>query len=674
MGKARAPLFHLCSYRKMRFTNKIRNIKSSRVLLPVLFLVSVLCSHSQAGAKETIEISSPMSPPEWALLERQLFDATSKAVVEFYNHFFDGRGYLLHKARWGALDGTDDAIENFKNWTILHALGGSDEVLELYKKGLEGTYRQYSELITEMTDVAKDGAYYKEFMPMSDFSHQGEGYQGLMHQGLSEPENPLMQIRYRRFAGFYLNEDPEAQNYDPVHKIIRSFWTGSKGPMLREGTAYDWGGDPTSGMYHLLHHAGGETDMMDYAKEYPGIIHHFYYFPQSTAGDHPLNLIATQLALNAYMLDHEEKYRDWLLEYASAWRDRAKANGGNFPSNVGLDGKVGTAIADKWYLDKKAETGKWYMGTYGWNFSFYHWAKRQHHENHIFRGVWPGMGNAYLVSGDPSYIDALRTQMDNLYAHKKIIEGVEMIPKNYGIHIDRDEPRKRDVFNVVNEKLDVPDGEGVEGWYNWTPDLRIRELIDIYLWSMDRNDLERLGGDGWIQFLEGKNPGYAVESLRKELETVRRKIEMLRQDPTTPDTRLADWSLKYNPANVNELLRLTLGGNLTNRIWTLHTRVRYFDPENRRAGLPIDVASLVTKMDGGNTKLTLVNINQLEPRKVVVQTGSYGEHKCVSVKIGDEEYPINNHHFTIKLEPGSGAVLSISVDRYANAPSLDFPW
>jgi hypothetical protein len=69
-----------------------------------------------------------------------------------------------------------------------------------------------------------------------------------------------------------------------------------------------------------------------------------------------------------------------------------------------------------------------------------------------------------------------------------------------------------------------------------------------------------------------------------------------------------------------------------------------------------------------------VNINQLEPRKVVVQTGSYGEHECVSVKIGDEEYPINNPHFTIKLEPGSGAELSISVDRYANAPSLDFPW
>jgi len=33
-------------------------------------------------------------------------------------------------------------------------------------------------------------------------------------------------------------------------------------------------------------------------------------------------------------------------------------------------------------------------------------------------------------------------------------------------HIDRGEPRKYDVFNVVDGKLDVPEGEGVEGWYN----------------------------------------------------------------------------------------------------------------------------------------------------------------------------------------------------------------
>jgi hypothetical protein len=656
-------------------TIKMKKIKSA--FTTAIFIFFFLLSGRYISAQDPIRITTPMTPPEWALLERQLIEAESAAIPEFYNHFYDDKGYYLHVARWGALDGTDDVIELSKFWTILHALGGSDQVMDYHKKVLEGAYRQYTAVTTTSTDVAKYGSYYKEFMPQSDFMHQGEGHQGLMFQGLSEPDNFLMRNRYKRFAGFYLNEDPDAINYDPEHKIIRSFWTGSRGPMLREGNAYDWGGDLTTGKFNLMHHSGAKTSMKDYAEEYPGIIAHFYFFPQSTAGDHPLNLAATQLALNAYMLDHEKKYRDWLLEYADSWKARAEANNGNFPSNVGLDGKTGTGVADKWYFDKKSEKSKWYMGTYGWNFSFYHWTSVINHENRILWGIWPGMANAYLVTGDQGYINALRKQIDNIYANKKNIDGVDMIPQNYGIHIERDQPRKFNVFDVRNEKLYIPDGKGVEGWYNWTPDLLPSEMIDLYLWSMDRKDLERIPKTpqtGWISFLEGNNKNYPEESLRKELEFVRNKMEEMRNEPSTPDTRLADWALEFNPATVNELLRLMVGGNLTGRIWSLHTRVRYFDPEKYRAGLPDDVASLVTKMDGGITNVTLVNINQVKSRRVIVQTGAYGEHECLSVKIGDKEFPVNSRHFEVKLDPGAGADLTISVKRYANQPTLSFPW
>ena len=627
-----------------------------------------------AGADETVRITSPMSPPEWALLEREVLDASSKALAEFFDYFYDDRGYLLHVPRWGTLDGTDDAIENSKYWTILHALGGADEVLDISKRQLDGSFRQYSEVKTTSTDVAAQGSFYKEFMPQSDFMHQGEGYQGLMHQGLSDPEDALLQNRYRRFAGFYMNEDPDAPNYDPEQKLIRSFWTGSKGPMLREATVYDWAGDKTEGKFHLLHHQGSRT-MIDYAKAYEETLHHFYYFPQSSAGDHPLNLAATQLALNAYMLDHEDKYRDWLLEYANAWKERAKANGGNFPSNIGLDGKIGTAIADKWYKDKKADTGKWYMGSYGWNFSYFDWSKGiNHRNNRVFLGVWPGMGNAFLVSGDFSYVDALRTQLDNVYEQLKVIGGVPMVPTHFGIHIDRDHPRKFDVFDVVDEKLDVPDGQGVEGWYNWTRNLFISEAINVYLFSMDRGDLERVRDDDWIRFLAGENPDYPEQVLRRQLEFVRRNIAAMHKDPTSPETRLADWPLRYNPVRVHDLVRLMWGGNINGRIWTLHTRLRYFDPENNRAGLPPDVAALVTGMEGGTTKVEWVNTNQVESRTMVVQTGAYGEHECLTVKIGEKEYSINAHHFTVDLDPGTGAEVTLSVRRYANQPSLSFPW
>ena len=651
----------------------MKNIKSVIYTTVILFLI--LSFTKKAEAQEVIKINAPMTPPEWALLERQVLQTSSSAIEEFCSHFCDENGTYLHKARWGALDGADDVIEFSKLWTILYSLGASDKVMELYHKTLEACLRQYAAITTTSTDVAKYGSYYKEFLPQSDWKHQGEGIQGLMFQALCEPDNLLMQQRYRRFAGFYMNEDPDAMNYDPQQKIIRSFWNGSKGPMLREGTTYDWGGDFTEGKYNLIHHVGALTTMKDYAQEYQGIVDHFYFFPQSTAGDHSLNLAATQLALDAYMIDHETKYSDWLLEYASAWRDRAAANNGNFPTNIGLDGKVGTGVADKWYFDKKGPKNKWYMGTYGWNFSFYHWRETVYHENVCFLGIWPGMSNAFLLTGDPSYIDALRKQIDNLYDQKKVIDGVEMIPRNYGIHIDRDQPRKVEVFDVRNEKLFVPDGKGVEGWYNWTPNMRIPQLIDIYLMSMDRKDVERISKDSWISFLEGNNQGYPEESLRRQIEYIRSRMEGMRKEISTPDTRLADWALEFNPANnTNELVQLMTGGNLQDHVWSLHARVRYFDPENNRAGIPEDVAALVTKMEGGKTWITLVNTNQVKSKKVIVQTGAFGEHQCQSVTVGDKTYPVNRRYFEVKLEPGSGSELVITADRYANQPTWEFPW
>jgi hypothetical protein len=91
-----------------------------------------------AWAEPAIVIKTPMPPPAWAVLERDLLRFNSEAVERFANKYVDDKGYLLHTIRWGTLDGPDDAIETFNNWTLLHALGGSDSVLNLYKKAQEG--------------------------------------------------------------------------------------------------------------------------------------------------------------------------------------------------------------------------------------------------------------------------------------------------------------------------------------------------------------------------------------------------------------------------------------------------------------------------------------------------------------------------------------------------------
>ena len=54
----------------------------------------------------------------------------------------------------------------------------------------------------------------------------------------------------------------------------------------------------------------------------------------------------------------------------------------------------------------------------------------------------------------------------------------------------------------------------------------------------------------------------------------------MKADTTTPDTRLADDPMQFNPATVANLVQLTLGGmHHGNRTLVLHARVRYFDPD-----------------------------------------------------------------------------------------------
>ena len=57
--------------------------------------------------------------------------------------------------------------------------------------------------------------YVKEFSAQSDWMHHGEGLQLFNRMALSAPDLPAYRERARRFAGFYMGEDPDAPNYDP---------------------------------------------------------------------------------------------------------------------------------------------------------------------------------------------------------------------------------------------------------------------------------------------------------------------------------------------------------------------------------------------------------------------------------------------------------------------------
>jgi hypothetical protein len=602
-----------------------------RVLLRIaacgLILAALGNSPLPVSAATRIAVRTLMAPPAWAVLERELLRDNAAACRAFFDKYFDSRGFLECVERWGGDDGPDDAIENLSDWPILHALGASDTVLEMYKKGWEGHLRQYTRAKTTQVPFARGGMYYKEFPVMFDWLHNGEGLTVFDLQGLSDPDDLAFQSRVRRFAGFYLDEDPGAQNYDRQHKIIRSMFNGSRGPLLRKATALDWAGDPIQ-VEHRFSPLHGETN-------YQQMLEHFEKY-NDIVGDNPINLEATSLAFNAYALSHEAKYKSWLLDYVDAWVNRMQLNGGIIPSNIGLDGVIGGGAG-----------GKWYGGVYGWGFTVRNPATGQMSNRNQHHLALTGFGNAYLLTGDGKYLDTWRTMIEAVNAQGRRINRQMMYPTMYGD----------------------------KGWYGFTPAKYSHGALELWYWSMNPGDRERLADNGWLRFLDGKNPNYPEQALAADFLAIRSHIAGLRADRTTPATRLADDPMAYNPATVPTLVNLMLGGLYPGHVGApLHCRVRYFDPEKRRAGLPEDVAALVDQLSDKETGLTLVNVSPLANRTVVVQGGAYGEHRFMDVTMNGKSTRINGSTLTVELAPSSGARLVLSTKRYANAPTMSFPW
>ena len=576
-----------------------------------------------------VVVDTPMPPPRWALLERLLIDAQTAATQEFYDRYFDERGYLKCYPRWGGDDGPDDAAENFAHWTELYALGAPKVILDLYRKAWEGHLRQYTEAKTTHVPFARDGMYYREFPVMFDWAHNGEGFVAFWLEGLTDPYQDEFQRRTRRYAGMYMNEDPiSTRNYDPDRRLIRSMFNGSRGPMMRKTTALDWAGDPfeVEGRYTPMHGERNYQEMLDHFKDYNDV-----------AGDHPLNLNTTTLALNAYMIDGEPKYRDWAVGYLDAWVERTSANGGIVPSNIGLDGTIGGECG-----------GRWYGGVYGWAHSTINPVDQGIRHRPFFhsRASW-GFANGLLLTGDMGYIDAWRTTLDGVNANAKVVDGRTMYPRMHGD----------------------------DGWYDFQPEPFGTGALHVYYWSMDPADRGRVPQDPWLDFLEGNNPDWPVQALEDGLEVVRDRVERLRADMSTPDTRLCDDMNGLNPAQTDVLTSLMLGGLEPGHCgYPLHARVRYFDPERRRPGLPEDVAALVETLSGGEATVSLVNLDQVRGRTVIVQGGAYGEHRVTGVTVDGRTTPVNRSSFSVRLAPGCGAKLVVKADRYVNQPTFAFPW
>ena len=185
-----------------------------------------------------------VEPPQWAVLERSLIDLMDASVHPLMERYVRPDGSVLWPTTddFSSIDGLDDAYESFHNWPLFYLMGGGDHMLEYSHRTWEGITRQF----TRYDSGHGHPMIVKEYEQGYDWMHQGEGYLFFYLLCLADPTHEKNVERAKRYAGFYLNEDPEAPNYDAEKKLIRCAHNGSMGPAHRNFekhyTAYRYAG------------------------------------------------------------------------------------------------------------------------------------------------------------------------------------------------------------------------------------------------------------------------------------------------------------------------------------------------------------------------------------------------------------------------------------------------
>ena len=632
----------------------------------------------------SVKISEPISmdspAPKWAKQEREIIEKLNAAAVEFVARYTRSDGTLIWRDTWGSMDGSDDPYEAFMNLALFYSMGGSEEVYELARKMWDSITLQWTEY----------GQIYREFDGYYDWMHHGEAYLYHYFFGLTKPESLVDRQRALRFANMYNGRDEIAQNYDTELKMIRSPLTGSRGPRF-EVTHEDW----------FTH----RTVLDDYLAPYEDITNNDFSTmlchwsdpdiyselivkmnARMNRGDVPLNLNATSLMTHAYMYSQEKYLSEWVIGYLDAWRQRAAANEGIIPDNVGLTGKIGE------YND-----GKWWGGYYGWRWP--------HGFMTIMEPLTNASMNAVLLTGDFAQLDLARSQYDLIWSKRKEIDGAVQVPHRH--------------FDAGWSDYRMPSPRHMI--YLWTTSMADEDLERIMQLPRD-NDWNAIAIPGvsgkdamtgrdtkhyiantlpWFQFIQGQLPNYPEDILAANLTLIENQLHKMRSktgdprgwdsyDPVTAevvvglDLRVDGYQIhawqEFNPVYFEGLAQMLTGAPMHISHGGLqHGKVRLFDGEKQRPGLPDDVAVVVDKISPTSIAMKVVNLSQDALRQLVIQAGSFGEHRFVTVTSTNsagksQVQEIGGKYFAVDLEAGAGATLNFVIERYVNQPSYETPW
>jgi hypothetical protein len=630
------------------------------------------------GAEPMIEATVPLvEPPYWALAQRSLFTLLDQGWRRFQEAYTRPDGSLRYDERLSSRDGADDFLESFFNWPQLYLLGGADDLLEQ-------SARHWHAVAAQLTGL---GMYRDEFEIGYDWFHQGESL--LFFYGLTMADPAAFRRRAMRFADLYV--DPAHGNYDPALRIVKAPHNGAGG--AREGVSDSPG-------YPWLQR---EADQYGYPLDWMAPGTSVDTDPRLGAemqqrlgrGDAAGNLAIGGLVLNAYLASGEQRYADWLAGYLRAWMKRAEANDGLVPDNVGLDGQVGSQL-----------DGRWYGGHYGWSWP--------HGAYSVAQAVLVGAMSAALANGDDSYLQLPRRLLDTLIAQGRrmaFADSDSSIPGRWLAHLGP---------AAGKETLLVPYRHSDRGWFDYNP---VQASVPVALWHHtgdpgDRDRLETLRAasgydwstvrpfrdkeeagheEPWYEYLAGRNPEFPEKILAAAHAETRRRLALLEEHAgePVPEEDIHLWQ-NVNPVVTEALTMLTWGGpQVVYNGGHAQARLRHYDADARRPGLPPEVAALVSGIDPDATVLTLVNLSGTATRRVIVQAGAFAEHDFVSVaydraapgwtgdhyeylghevSVSREEVAGDGPWLAVTLPPGTRITVTAALRTRVRPPSFRTPW
>jgi hypothetical protein len=613
--------------------------------------------------------------PDWAKLERELFEALNKSIDIFLNKYTSKDGSLIWDSKIIGRDGGDDFYEGFSNWSLFYILGGRSDL------GLI-SFKQWKAITKQLNNL---GVTFNDYELGYDWFHQSESNLLFYYLCWADPSNSDLIGLSEKFGEMYLDKPMSPGNYDSVSNIVRAPHNGSGGPRWGFGwhNNYPYYGYPQNrGMkiYGLPYYDVEGVESFEDLRN-PVLAKRMGDVMEDRLGDGDVvsNLAITGLMLNAYIMTGNVEFKEWILKYVDGWIERAENNQGVIPDNVGLSGLVGEKF-----------NGKWYGGCYGWTWP--------HGFYNVAYSVIVACQNAFVLTNNYKYLDFAKSQIDLVVNKGKMVKSVDLpessVPSDKVFQL----------FDVFTETFVVPFKYAEKGWFEyhplspifncaiWNICMKQEYFLDIetlrensgYDWSdvIDFSTKEDSGHEQpWLRFIYGENLKYPEKILRQALKQVNHRIDKIENDESDLNSvNIHHWQ-EHNPVTTEALVQLTLGSpQIIYNGGFLFSSIRYFDFDKKKPGLPEDISALVTNLQEKFLSLTLVNLHKNDVKNLIIQAGSMGEHSFGMIRyktsgnLQIRQERVNNRYLKISMKPQTEIRIELDILRSVNSLTYQFPW